>query len=307
MYNLAGASSVAASFDDPGETWESNAHVVAQLLDTVRTDSPETRFYQASSGEMFGSIPGGSVVHNEDSALNPQSPYAAAKAAAHMLCRSYRESYGVRIACGILFNHESRRRGKRFLSRKVVDHLHRMQERRTREPLHVGNLKAERDWGFAPDYVEAMISMLRQTTIRSVPDEAAHYRDYVLGTGQLHAVWQLIDRAYALAGYDLRWVLNGENILDWHATFSDSGEPAVLVDPAFVRPADPVAILADPRRIQTDLQWTARPGLDAFLKDMLADGFESVEGPVGLIDESKEPAQVRRLARSSRASDTGSR
>src|SRR5579864_798539 len=123
LYNLAGESSVAASFGDPQATWESNAHVVVHLLDTVRNDSPGTRIYQASSGEMFGSIPGGDVVHDESAALNPQSPYAAAKAAAHMLCRSYRESYGVRIACGILFNHESHRRGPQFLSRKVVDHV----------------------------------------------------------------------------------------------------------------------------------------------------------------------------------------
>ena len=123
LYNLAGESSVYSSFDDPRATWETNAHVVVHLLDAVRKTSPETRVYQASSGEMFGSTAGGEVVHDEESALNPQSPYAAAKAAAHMLCRSYRESYGVRIACGILFNHESHRRGPRFLTRKVVDHL----------------------------------------------------------------------------------------------------------------------------------------------------------------------------------------
>src|SRR5215207_3892726 len=117
LYNLAGESSVAASFADPRATWESNAHLVVHLLDAVRTDSPETRVYQASSGEMFGSVAGESVVHDESSALNPQSPYAAAKAAAHMLCRSYRESYGIRIACGILFNHESHRRGPQFLTR----------------------------------------------------------------------------------------------------------------------------------------------------------------------------------------------
>jgi GDPmannose 4,6-dehydratase len=269
LYNLAGESSVAASFDDPRKTWESNAHIVAQLLDAVRIDSPETHFYQASSGEMFGSTPSGTVVHDEESALNPQSPYAAAKAAAHMLCRSYRDSYGIRIACGILFNHESRRRGARFLSRKVVDHIVAMRETGDRSPLRVGNLKAKRDWGFAPDYVEAMTAILRQTRIRGVPDDAAHYRDYVLGTGELHAVWQLIDCAYTLAGFGLDWHLDGENALKWGATYMDSGEPAVLVDPAFVRPADPIAIGADPRRIQRDLGWVPRAGLDVFLEDML--------------------------------------
>ncbi len=265
LYNLAGESSVYSSFDDPRATWETNAHVVVHLLDAVRKTSPGTRVYQASSGEMFGSTAGGEVVHDEESALNPQSPYAAAKAAAHMLCRSYRESYGVRIACGILFNHESHRRGPRFLTRKVVDHL------RTdpRVPLRVGNLKAQRDWGFAPDYVEGMQLILRQTDVRGVADVPSEYRDYVLGTGQLHAVWQLIDTAYKLAGFELAWELDGENPLVWNATFADTGAPAVIVDAAYVRPSDPLAIAADPTRIRTELGWEPRLGIEVFLRDML--------------------------------------
>jgi GDPmannose 4,6-dehydratase len=265
LYNLAGESSVRSSFDDPRATWETNAHVVVHLLDAVRKTSPGTRIYQASSGEMFGSTPGGEVVHNEESALNPQSPYAAAKAAAHLLCRSYRESYGVRIACGILFNHESHRRGDRFLTRKVVDHL------RTdpRGPLRVGNLKAQRDWGYAPDYVEGMQLILRQTTVRGVPDVATEYRDYVLGTGRLHAVWELIDTAYALADIELVWELEGADPLAWHATFADTGNPAIQVDAAFVRPSDPLAIAADPARIRRELGWEPRLGMEVFLRDML--------------------------------------
>lgn len=141
FYNLAGESSVGRSFDDPRKTWETNAHVVSQLLDAIRRDSPSTRVYQASSGEMFGSTPGGDIVHSEHSPLNPQSPYAASKAAAHLLCRSYRESYGLRISCGILFNHDH------FLSRKVVDHVVLLRDAPERSPLAVGNLKAQRDWG----------------------------------------------------------------------------------------------------------------------------------------------------------------
>ena len=269
LYNLAGESSVGASFHDPWATWETNAHVVVHLLDAIRRDSPETRFYQASSGEMFGSTPGGAVVHDETSALSPQSPYAAAKAAAHLLCGSYRESYGVRVACGILFNHESHRRGPRFLSRKVVDHLRSMRGEHARSPLAVGNLKAERDWGFAPDYVEGMLMILRQASLRGVPDVASSYRDYVLGTGKLHAVWQLIDRAFALAGFELTWNLAGDDPLAWSAAFTDTGEPAVLVDPAFVRPADPHAIGANSERISAELGWEPQVGLDAFLLDML--------------------------------------
>jgi GDPmannose 4,6-dehydratase len=266
LYNLAGESSVSASFADPQATWESNAHVVVHLLDAVRLDSPETRVYQASSGEMFGSVPGGGVVHDEGAALNPQSPYAAAKAAAHMLCRSYRESYGVKIACGILFNHESRRRGPQFLSRKVVDHVAALRAGDAVGPLALGNLKAQRDWGFAPDYVEGMVAILRQAEARG---EAASYRDYVLGTGKLHSVWELADRAFALAGFALEWQLDGDDPLAWSATFAGSGERAVVVDPAFIRPSDPQAIAADPSRIEAELGWEPRPGLDRFLEDML--------------------------------------
>ena len=278
FYNLAGESSVGASFADPRATWDSNAHVVVHLLDAVRTHSPATRFYQASSSEMFGSLPGASVVHDETSALNPQSPYAAAKAAAHMLCSSYRESYNLRIACGILFNHESRRRGKAFLTRKVVDHvlsLRRESERPAASecgPLALGNLKAQRDWGYAPEYVDAMIAILRQASIRSVPDEARFYRDYVLGTGRLHHVWELVDRTFAVAGFELTWELHGDDPLKWGASFTHSGEPAVIVDSAFIRPSDPIAIAADPSRIAKDLGWEAPTGLDGFLQDMLADG-----------------------------------
>src|SRR5262249_40152244 len=229
LYNLAGESSVSASFADPRATWEANAHVVVALLDAVRNDSPATRFYQSSSGEMFGSAPGAGVVHDESSALNPQSPYAAAKAAAHLLCRSYRESYNLRIACGILFNHESHRRGPQFISRKIVDHVHALQEGGDRSPLELGNLMVQRDWGFAPEYVDAMISILRQAEVRGVPDEAHSYRDYVVGTGQLRHVWELADRAFALAGFTLTWHLDGHDPLEWSATFADTGDPAVVV------------------------------------------------------------------------------
>ena len=270
FYNLAGESSVGASFADPRATWESNAHIVVALLDAVRKDSPATRFYQSSSGEMFGSAPGAGVVHDETSALNPQSPYAAAKAAAHLLCRSYRESYNLRIACGILFNHESHRRGPQFLSRKIVDHLHVLQGGGERTTLKLGNLMVQRDWGFAPNYVDAMISILRQADIRGVPDEARYYRDYVVGTGQLRHVWELADRAFALAGFTLAWQLEGADPLEWSATFTDTGELAVAVDPDFLRPSDPQAILADPCLIMQDLGWQPALGLDVFLEDMLA-------------------------------------
>jgi len=183
----------------------------------------------------------------------------------------------VRIACGILFNHESHRRGPNFLSRKVVDHVQALRAGTASGPLALGNLKVQRDWGFAPDYVDGMLSILRQVSIRSVADEAASYRDYVLGTGRLHHVWELVDRAFRLGGFELEWHLDGDDPIAWGAVFADSGTPAVIVEPGLIRPADPRAIAADPRRIEADLGWKPRPGLDGFLLEML--GLESAIAP----------------------------
>jgi GDPmannose 4,6-dehydratase len=305
FYNLAGQSNVARSFADPWYTWRTNAEVVASLLICIREQSPHTRFYQASSTDMFGYVPGGTVLHHENSALNPQSPYASAKAAAHLLCRSYREAYGMRIACGILSNHESHRRSAQFLSRKVTDHVralgrhpgqHRASERqRESAPLLMGNLKIERDWGFAADYVVGMSMILRQIEIRAQrsgrerePDVGQHYRDYVLSTGQTHAVWQLVDRAFGLAGFELDWQLDTDDPLRWRAHFRATGLPAVVVDPSLLRPADPLSIKVDPSLAREELGWTARQGLDVFLSDMLDDEAgqraEAVSAPGGSHD-----------------------
>ncbi len=278
LYNLAGESSVGASFSDPRATWESNAHAVVHLLDAIRNDSPQTRFYQASSGEMFGSIPGESVVHDETAPLNPQSPYAAAKAAAHMLCRSYRESYGIRIACGILFNHESHRRGPQFLSRKVIDHVGVLRGGSVRAPLALGNLKARRDWGFAPDYVEGMVMILRQASIRGLPDEARSYRDYVLGTGALHAVWELADRAFSLAGYELDWQLEEPTRSPGRRASPTRALPPSSSTPGSSAPQTRRRSRPTHARIEADLGWTPHPGLDRFLTDML-DPRHSASGP----------------------------
>ncbi len=284
LYNLAGLSSVSASFGDPLTTWETNARSVVTMLEAVRRDSPETRFYQASSSEMFGGLPGESVVHDETSPLLPQSPYAAAKASAHLACQVYRAAFGLRVACGISFNHESSRRPGTFLTRKVVDHVRRLRDlgpagRAGLAPMRMGNLGARRDWGFAPDYVEGILRISRQVEARATllgrepePDTGAAYRDYILGTGELHGVWELVDRAFALAGMDLDWDMTAVDPADWAATFRDSGAVAVAVDAQLIRPADPIAIQADPTRARVELGWTARPGLDTFLAEMLANG-----------------------------------
>jgi GDPmannose 4,6-dehydratase len=288
FYNLAGQSSVSQSFSEPWYTWQTNAEAVVGLLEGIRLYSPYTRFYQASSTDIFGFVPGGTVLHNEDSALNPQSPYASAKAAAYMLCRSYREAYGLRIACGVLSNHESHRRAPQFLTRKVVDYVRALKklsaaERRCAAPLAMGNLKIERDWGYAPDYVQGMVKIARQIPERasqglSSPkqDVGANYRDYVLATGRTHAVWQLVDRAFAIAGFTLEWQLDGDDPTMWRAYDSATGGLAVVVDPSLLRPADPLSIQLDATRARKDLGWAPQVGLDVFLQDMLAnDGCDA--------------------------------
>lgn len=280
FYNLAGLSSVAASFADPEQAWLTNAQAVSVMLEAVRVASPETRFYQASSSEMFGGA-ADDEVRREDSPLRPQSPYAGAKAAAHLLCGSYRQSYGLRIACGILFNHESAFRSSHFLTRKVADHVRGLRGLNERElarrpPLGVGNLTARRDWGYAPEFVDGIVRVLRQIEVRnqrladtSIPDVGAEYRDYVLGTGQMSSVRDLVDRAFAIVGLDVRWDVSADDPSRWSAVFASTGTTAVLVDRDIARPSDPRAIRADSSAALNDLGWAPTQGLDSFLRDMI--------------------------------------
>jgi GDPmannose 4,6-dehydratase len=285
LYNLAGMSSVATSFGDPDAAWRTNADAVEAMLEAVRKHSPATRFYQSSSSEMFGSALGHDSTHDEDSPLWPQSPYAAAKAAAHLLCTAYRRAYDMRVSCGILFNHESSRRPATFLTRKVVDHVRALKRASPAvflqtPPLAMGNLAARRDWGFAPDYVDGIRRItgqieVRARVLREAPEEdrGSNYRDYVLGTGKLHTVWELVDRAFYLSGLPLEWDLAGDPSR-WFARFRGTSHLAVVVDPTFIRPVDPPAIMANSSRARTELGWKPRTGLDPFLHEMLEDGTE---------------------------------
>ena len=235
VYNLAAQSHVAVSFDVPEQTMQTTGLGPLRLLEGLRTLGSTARFYQASSSEMFGSAPGR---QNENSPLRPRSPYGCAKALGHCLTSSYREAYGLFAVSGILFNHESPRRGETFVTRKITRGVASILAGRTNE-LRLGNLDARRDWGFAGDYVEAMWLMLQQNE----PE------DYVVGTGVAHSVRDFCERAFELAG--LHW------------------EDHVRRDARFVRPAELDHLVADPAKAERDLSWKPKVDFDGLVSMMV--------------------------------------
>src|SRR5216684_3045383 len=223
IYNLAAMSFVPASWDQPLLTGEFNAQGVTRLLDAVRQVDPSIRIYQASSSEMFGKVR--EVPQTERTPFYPRSPYGVSKVFAHYITVNYRESYGLFAVSGMLFNHESPRRGLEFVTRKVTDGVARI-KLGLADTLSLGNLDAHRDWGFAGDYVRAMWLMLQQ-------DQAD---DFVIATGQSHSVRDLIEIAFSRVG------------LDW--------EKHVRIDPELIRPAEVDHLLGDASKARTDLGWT---------------------------------------------------
>ena len=237
VYNLAAQSFVPTSFSQPVLTGEFTALGVTRLLEAVRLACPTARFYQASSSEMFGKVQ--ETPQRESTPFYPRSPYGVAKLYGHWITVNYRESYGLYAVSGILFNHESPRRGIEFVTRKVTDAVARIRHGLA-TTLPLGNLEARRDWGFAGDYVDAMWRMLQQ------PEPL----DYVIGTGETHSVGELVEIAFARAG------------LDWRAH--------VTVDPRFYRPAEVDLLQADPSRARNELDWTPQVSF-AGLVEMMVD------------------------------------
>ncbi len=227
FYNLAAMSFVPASWDQPLLTGEFNAMGVTRVLEAIRQVNPKVRLYQASSSEMFGKVR--EVPQTELTPFYPRSPYGVSKVFGHYITVNYRESYGLFACSGILFNHESPRRGLEFVSRKVTDGVARVKLGRA-DALWLGNLEAHRDWGFAGDYVRAMWLMLQQPT----PD------DYVIATGISHSVKDLVEAAFSHAG------------LDW--------ERHVKVDPNLLRPAEVDHLVGNPAKARVMLGW--EPSVD---------------------------------------------
>jgi GDPmannose 4,6-dehydratase len=222
VYNLAAQSFVPASWEQPVFTGGVTALGVTRILEAIRTVDESIRFYQASSSELFGKVR--EVPQNEDTPFYPRSPYGVAKVYGHWITVNYRESYGLHATSGILFNHESPRRGLEFVTRKVTHGIARIKLGLASE-LHLGNLDSQRDWGFAGDYVRAMWMMLQQPT----PD------DYVIATGETHSIRELCEEAFEYVG------------LDWNEY--------VVQDPRFMRPAEVDLLIGDPSKARRVLGW----------------------------------------------------
>jgi GDPmannose 4,6-dehydratase len=243
IYNLAAQSFVPASFSQPVLTGEFTALGVTRMLEAIRIVNSKIRFYQASSSEMFGKVQ--SVPQDEDTKFHPRSPYGVAKLYGHWITVNFRESYGMYAVSGILFNHESPRRGTEFVTRKITLAAARIAAGKQKE-LRLGNLDARRDWGFTGDFVEAMRLMLQQ----------GEPKDYVIGTGETHTVQDFVQASFDHVG------------LDWRKH--------VVIDPKLVRPAEVDLLISNPRRAREELGWTPRVSFAELVRMM-------VEADVALI------------------------
>jgi GDPmannose 4,6-dehydratase len=257
VYNLAAQSFVPASFSQPVLTGEFTALGVTRMLEAIRIVNPKIRFYQASSSEMFGKVQ--SVPQDEDTKFHPRSPYGVAKLYGHWITVNFRESYGMYAVSGILFNHESSRRGPEFVTRKITLGAARIAAGLQKE-LRLGNLESRRDWGFTGDYVEAMRLMLQQ-------DEP---RDYVIGTGETHTVQEFVELAFTHLG------------LDWRQY--------IVTDPRFVRPAEVDLLISNPRRAREELGWTPKVSFRELVRMMVDSDVELVASDSG---RKRDSGQVR--------------
>lgn len=251
FYNLAAQSHVGTSFDQPINTFNINTHGVVSILEIIRSVSPQTKFYQASTSEMFGSNYSSSTkkekYQDESTDFSPQSPYAVSKVASHQMVKLYRESYGLYACSGILFNHESPKRGENFVTRKITKYLGRLINGLTKDKLKLGNIYSYRDWGHAKDYVEAMRMMLNQ----EYPD------DYVIATGSTHSVQEFLELAF--------------NEIDLN--YKDYLE----IDPSLYRPAEVDFLLGDCSKAKKKLGWSPSISFNKLVSEMVKSDIKYYE------------------------------
>ena len=263
IYNLAAQSHVAVSFETPEYTANADALGALRLLEAIRILNLEekTRFYQASTSEMFGNVQ--EVPQKETTPFYPRSPYGAAKVYAYWICVNYREAYNMFCCNGILFNHESPIRGETFVTRKITRAAARI-SLGLQDKVYLGNLDSLRDWGHARDYIEAMWLMLQQ----DVPD------DYVVATGKQYSVRQFVEMVFREVGINIEWHNSG---VEEEGVDAVSGAVRVAVDPKYFRPTEVDTLLGDPTKAGEKLGWRARTSLDVMVKEMVADDLNGAK------------------------------
>ncbi len=262
VYNLAAQSHVKVSFDVPEYTAQVDAVGSLRLLDGVFNHCPHARLYQASTSEMYGLVR--EVPQNEETPFHPRSPYAAAKVYAYWITRNYREAYGMFAVNGILFNHESERRGKTFVTRKVTIGLSEV-ALGLREVLSLGNLDAKRDWGYAKEYVQAMWKML----------QADEPEDFVIASGETHSVREFVELAANELGMDIKW--EGEGVNE-KGIDQNTGKVVVKIDPRYFRPSEVPLLLGDPSKAKEKLGWEPKVSFPELVKVMVE--FDYAEAQV---------------------------
>ena len=276
IYNLAAQSHVQVSFETPEYTGNSDALGTLRILEALRILGmmDRVRFYQASTSEMYGKVQ--AIPQNETTPFYPRSPYAVAKLYAHWITVNYREAYGIHASSGILFNHESPIRGETFVTRKITMAVARIREGQ-QDKLFLGNLDAERDWGFAGDYVEGMWRMLQHPT----PD------DYVLATGEKHTVREFCQLAFGRVGIDLEFRGSG---VDEVAVDTATGKEVLAIDPRYFRPTEVELLLGDSSKARRVLGWTPRVSFNELVEMMVDADLATVQSGVPFTIESSYAA-----------------
>ena len=261
VYNLAAQSFVATSWEQPLATAEIDAIGVTNMLEAIRTVKPSCRFYQASTSEMFGLVQ--AIPQCETTPFYPRSPYGVAKLYGHWITKNYRESYNLFACSGILFNHESERRGKEFVTRKITDAVARISHG-VQEYMELGNLDSKRDWGHSKDYVRAMWLMLQQDK----PD------DFVIATNETRTVREFVDIAFKCAGIEVEWKGTG---VDEVGINKANGKTVVKVSPKFFRPAEVDILLGNPEKAEKTLGWKREISFAELVERMVKNDMALVE------------------------------
>jgi GDPmannose 4,6-dehydratase len=260
VYNLAAQSHVRVSFDMPCFTTDVTATGTVRLLEAVRQEAPEARFYQASSSEMFGKVM--ETPQKETTPFYPRSPYGCAKLYSYWVTVNYRESYGLHTSNGILFNHESPRRGKTFVTQKISEGLARISKGRS-DVLYLGNLDAKRDWGFAGDYVDAMWRMLQQE----------QGDDYVVAMGEMHSVREFAEDTANCLGFEIAWEGEGEKEIGINRK---TGVQVIGIDSRYYRPAEVDLLLGDPSKAKRQLNWQPQVSFKDLVKMMAESAYADI-------------------------------